>query len=393
MGEGIDGLDPQGVGIRLREARKARRLTQGQAARSLGVARTTLTAIEKGQRPIRPDELIKLSDLYGRQVSYFLRATPGTGSVRAQLSAIPAASLAPEATDEFSKLCDDYAFLEGVNGVHSTPKVQTYEVTHLPPDRAGELLAAAERSRLVLGDGPVPDLRLLLEEGGGLRVFYLDLPSGVSALYAYTSAHGGCLAVARDQTLEVTRWDLAFEYGRFLMDRYKAHVLTARERQGASWADRAAASFAGSFLLPAEAISHRLDLIYRVGEAGLSPADVLAMAADFGVSLKTAVSRLEELRRLPRGAWADIDRAGLRGSEAPAVFGTSAVTGREEKLPRRYLLLAMKAYAQARISEGQLAEVLGTDRLGARDRVRALLQDTGVDSLDKLVEPFRKGKR
>ena len=53
------------MGERLRAARSAANLTQEAAAASLGMARTTLVAIEKGQRPARPDELLAFSNLYG----------------------------------------------------------------------------------------------------------------------------------------------------------------------------------------------------------------------------------------------------------------------------------------------------------------------------------------
>ena len=46
-------LDPRALGRRLQEARKARGLTQQDAAESLAVARTTITAIEKGDRQAR----------------------------------------------------------------------------------------------------------------------------------------------------------------------------------------------------------------------------------------------------------------------------------------------------------------------------------------------------
>ena len=53
----------------LRRARKARDLTQGEAAKSLGVARTTLSVIEVGKRQVRPDELLHLSEMYGRSLN------------------------------------------------------------------------------------------------------------------------------------------------------------------------------------------------------------------------------------------------------------------------------------------------------------------------------------
>lgn len=67
-------IDLEFLGDRLADARRSRRLTQQQAADELGVARTTITAMEKGKRRPRAAELVKLAQLYGRPVSYFIRA-------------------------------------------------------------------------------------------------------------------------------------------------------------------------------------------------------------------------------------------------------------------------------------------------------------------------------
>ena len=57
-------FDPKILGGRLQEARKACGFTQQAVADHLGMARTTLVAIEKGERRVTPDELIKLAAFY-----------------------------------------------------------------------------------------------------------------------------------------------------------------------------------------------------------------------------------------------------------------------------------------------------------------------------------------
>src|SRR5260370_11196191 len=58
-------LGPAELGERLRTARSGVNLTQDAAAATLGMARTTLVAIEKGQRSVRPEELLAFARLYG----------------------------------------------------------------------------------------------------------------------------------------------------------------------------------------------------------------------------------------------------------------------------------------------------------------------------------------
>ena len=50
----VDAVGPRVLGQRLQEARRARGLTQQDVADSLELARTTITALEKGERRIRP---------------------------------------------------------------------------------------------------------------------------------------------------------------------------------------------------------------------------------------------------------------------------------------------------------------------------------------------------
>lgn len=57
-------MDELKVGDRLRVARSASGLTQEQAAERLGLARTTLVAIERGDRQPRPEELVAFAKLY-----------------------------------------------------------------------------------------------------------------------------------------------------------------------------------------------------------------------------------------------------------------------------------------------------------------------------------------
>ena len=68
--EGVNVVD---VGRRLRIAREAAGMTQAHAAANIKVARTTLVAMEKGQRAVRFAELRPLARLYGTSVNALLR--------------------------------------------------------------------------------------------------------------------------------------------------------------------------------------------------------------------------------------------------------------------------------------------------------------------------------
>ena len=213
----VDAVDPRVLGRRLQDARRARGLTQQEVADSLELARTTVTALEKGERRIRPDELISLAGLYGRPVSSFVgsRAPSAEFSVQLRTSANRASSFEAQqalghVVQEFQDLCEDYLWLETITGARSRQSYPPqYETTGFPPEDAAEDVAASERNRLGLGDGPVLNLREFLETDVGLRIFYTKMPSHLAGIFAYTEDLGGCISVNSRHPEERRRWSMA----------------------------------------------------------------------------------------------------------------------------------------------------------------------------------------
>ncbi len=163
----VDTADPKLLGLRLQDARRARGLTQQQVADSMGMARTTVTALEKGDRRIRPDELISLAQLYSRSVGHFvgLRETVSDFSVQFRTalndtSGAETRQVLNQGVHDFQDLCEDYLYLETVNGVRPQQSYPAqYAVSGFPPEDTAEDVAASERNRLGLGDGPILNLR------------------------------------------------------------------------------------------------------------------------------------------------------------------------------------------------------------------------------------------
>src|SRR4051794_20857282 len=69
----LDDMAPVDVGERLRVAREAAGISQANASAAIDVARTTLIAIEQGQRCVRMSELQRLAKLYRTSVNAVLR--------------------------------------------------------------------------------------------------------------------------------------------------------------------------------------------------------------------------------------------------------------------------------------------------------------------------------
>lgn len=378
-------IDPRFLGARLQEARKARHMTQHQAAESLGLARTTVVAIEKGERHVQPSELIRLANLYGRQINDLLRRQDVSQSFVVQFRAVQdrdAATKVAIATDEqedqvveLQRLCEDYYELERLC---SSPLPRRYPDAYPigggRPEQLAEDIASAERNRLGLGDGPVLNLREVLENDVGLRVFYMKMPSRMAGMCGYTSELGGCMAVNAKHPLERRRWSLLHEYAHFLTKRYQPDISIVFLYQRVPAHERFADAFARCFLMPAAGLSRRFGALRNQKRGAMTIADLLTLADLYEVSFEALIGRLEELRLIAVGTWNRLRDEGFKVREAQQMLGLT-VKGQasdDELLPLRYQYLAVQAFDDERLTEGQLARFLRTDRLGAREVVSGL---------------------
>ena len=97
--------------------------------------------------------------------------------------------------------------------------------TQVPAAQAAEEIAARERNRLGLGSGPIGDLRTILEEKVGIRIFYIEMrPSTFSEMYYYDDHVGACMAVNRLHPPERRLWSEGHGYLHFLAHRYQPVV-------------------------------------------------------------------------------------------------------------------------------------------------------------------------
>ena len=387
-------IEPRYLGRRLQEARKARGLTQQDVADALSVARTTVTAMEKGERRVQPDDIIHLASLFGRSVNDLVggREPIADFAIQFRTAVTGASSLQAErdltqAVYDFQFLCEDYLHLETLSGSSTQQSyIPGYTVPGTGVEAAAEEIAWAEHNRLGLGDGPIHNLRELLESEVAIRVFLIDLPSRVAGMFSFTDELGGCIAVNSKHPQERRRWTMAHEYGHFLTSRYSSEIsiLGAQGRIPAQ--ERFADAFARCFLMPATGLRRRFNQI-RSADDRVTAADICRMAYYYFVSVEAMTLRLEELRLLPSGTWDRLKDRGFRVREAQAHLGLEPRPDEEHGRPTRYRLLAVQAYEDELITEGELVRLLRTDRASARRTVLELthmlhLEDEGeVESL------------
>jgi Zn-dependent peptidase ImmA (M78 family) len=279
------------------------------------------------------------------------------------------------ACHELESRAEDYLELERICSAAPTrdyPPPYPLEPSHLGPDQLAEDVAQEERNRLGLGDAPVGDLRALLEEAVGLRIFFYDMPSLVAGIFGYNDRLGGCIGINLKQPWHRGNWSLAHEYGHFITTRYSADVDVLIGRWGKQRSERFADSFAVNFLMPRSGVNRRLSEVEMARKDRITIADLVTIADYFGVSLQAMCLRLQNLKRIESGSWDRLKTGGFKPDKARQTLGLLRPERKHSQWPVRYLLLAKAAFEKAELSESQLAKKLRTDILSARETMEEL---------------------
>jgi Zn-dependent peptidase ImmA (M78 family)/transcriptional regulator with XRE-family HTH domain len=361
----LSNLEPVALGERLRTARSNANLTQDSVASQMELSRTTLVAIERGQRRVKPEEVVAFAKLYGVSVGRLTAADAIHVDLTAKFRRVEGREPGTEVTEAvalLNKLATGAAELERAVGAEM-PR------DYPPPVRirAGGLYQQAEdaavalRSRLGVGLGPINDLFSLFELDLGLRVFIRSLPGHVSGLYAFDPAIGACILVNAAHPWKRRVQTLAHEGGHFVADRSHADVLEENEVPE-SIEERFARRFGPALLMPAATVRTRFDQIVTM-EKAFSVRQLVLLAHQFGVATEAMARRLEELDLLPNGTWESIRDRKFDSSYERQVLGDPAPEQAPAPIPARLAYLASVALEREILSEGQLCDLLVVDRV------------------------------
>jgi Zn-dependent peptidase ImmA (M78 family)/transcriptional regulator with XRE-family HTH domain len=369
----LEDMSPADVGERLRIAREAAKLKQADAAAALEIARTTLVAIEQGQRRVRIGELQQLAKLYRTSVNALLRIEAVKVDLVPQFRKLGLRldDAAENAAALLSDLAKAEVELENLLGVK---RIRNY-----PPERPilpGDVRAQAEqdalelRQWLGLGLSAIADIVTLLEMELGVRVYIRRIDGRISGLFAYDDTLGACILLNANHPRDRRTQTAAHEIAHLLSTRRQAEILDGGHA-GNSREERYAAAFARALLTPARTVMQKFREV-TAGSSKLTRRHVIVLAHIFGVSREAMVRRLEELKLTKDGTWDWFQQNGsITDEQAHQVLGDIAVpdaskTEADQPTTLRLGLLAGEAWRRALLSEGQLCRMLHIDRVELR---------------------------
>jgi Zn-dependent peptidase ImmA (M78 family)/DNA-binding XRE family transcriptional regulator len=370
----LEQMQPSETGERLRLARESANVTQEGAAKAISVARTTIVAIEKGERRVRMNELQQLAKLYGTSVNALLRREAIHVDLAPRFRKLDGNH--DGATDAAAALLANLARAEvelehllGIDRLRNYPQER--------PILRGDVRAQAEqdaaelRQRFGLGNSPITDIVTLLEMEMGVRVYVRRIDGGISGLFAYDDALGACMLLNANHPRDRRTQTAGHETGHFVSTRREAEVLHEDGREN-SREERYANAFGRAFLTPARGVMQKFQEM-TAGSDRMTRRHVVVLAHFFGVSREAMVRRLEELGLVKPGTWDWFQsNGGITDAQAKQVLGDlppadAHKADADRPTTLRLNLLAAEVVRQGLLSEGQLARLLQIDRVELRD--------------------------
>ena len=247
------------------------------------------------------------------------------------------------------------------------------------------------RRRLGLCNAPLTDIVTLLEMEMGARVYVRRVDSRISGLFAFDEELGPCILLNANHPKERRAQSAAHECGHLVSTRSKPAVLRKNEILSGR-EERYADAFGKAFLTPPCAVMQKFQEI-TAGSDRLTRRHVIVLAHFFGISREAMVRRLEELKLTKRGTWKwFLANGGITNQHVKQVLGDLALADGQEAdiarpTTRRLNILAAEAYRQDLLTEGQLSELLGLDRIVLRELLNDLeIEGTEADAAPNLLD-------
>lgn len=371
VGMGIElKVRPEVLGARLKSARSLAKLTQDAAAQRMGMARTTIVAIEAGKRQVSIGELRSFAELYSVSEGELLSGNRQPLDLDAKFRAVGGESEQQEdqagVTLLLNRLAASVMEIEQLLDV-SPPRLRLPTIKidkDLPLEQQAEDGALSVRESLNIGLGPIGDLISIMENELGIRVFERPLPAQVGGAVISDDEHGSFVMLNAIHPISRRRLTAAHEICHPLLQMSGMTVLFD-DGELENKEDKFCDMFARSFLMPAVAV-RRKHVELKALSGDFTIRHLLMMALHFNVSIEAMARRLEALGLGPKGLANSIKERGIGNKQLDAVREGMGVELEGRPFTPRLLLLVGVAYDRGLLSEQQIAKKLDLDIVDVR---------------------------
>lgn len=373
------------LGAKLRRAREMLRMTQGVAAERLGLARTTLVAIEAGKRSLSNTELRTFAELYNVPESELINDDIASVELSVDFRSSAGSSLSDDEAQVatlLNRLANSTLQIESLlkqpAPIVDLPTVTVTKTGSL--ERQAEDAAMNLRSRLGIGLGPIQNLAALLEFEMGVRVYERPLPSKISGGVAFDQRGGAFVLLNSRHPVYRRRVTCGHEVGHLLIRQLGLVVHFEKDTyQGRE--ERFCDLFGIAFLAPAPTVRRKAkELKDTFGT--FSVRQLLMLAVFFGISIEAMTRRLEALDMLPQGTYEGLRGQGIGLEHRRKVAEEMSVSEEGQPFTPRSLLLASVAYERELLSEQQIASMLELNLVD----VRRALDGRDADSQEVVLD-------
>ncbi|MFK2931901.1 helix-turn-helix domain-containing protein [Dyella agri] len=279
--------------VRLQQARFLRGLTLAELGAAVDLTRQSLSLFENGERAPSPDTLEKLSQHLRVPMEFFLRPKGGTEqqprtlvhyrSQRRTREVLREQNRASAILDMCVAVLDAFEEYVDYEPTRLYSLGESIDVLALTNDDIEDIATQTRRS-LGLGDGPISDVSLLVENQAVL-LMRAPLSEGMDGLSAWYGDRA-VIVVSEEASYARDRANVAHELGHLVLHRELDHhgeldIETFKRVEAQAW------RFAGAFLLPSKSF---LGEIYSVSLDALA-----TLKKKWGVSVAAMIRRLRDL--------------------------------------------------------------------------------------------------
>jgi len=339
------------ISKRLKQARNSIKMTLKEAAKLAGFKHyQTLAKIENGERSVKAVELARLSDVYARDISFFLTAKPQRYSFNINWRKSKEKIDLSKEEQKLKTLLERYLSLTEKLGLKNTSfQLPLIDEKHLSYESATEY--GEEYSELLeLGNRPALSLSAILENEKNIPVFYLDFPEVLSASTINLNGFSAVCINANEAPWR-KNFDLAHELFHLIYPSKKASQCGLNETANVEkWAN----AFASALLLPGDEIQRFMNKFKK--EKKMPIINIMLEAKDFGVSTAAFLWRLVNLGWMKRDDVNQLLQSELLKEEDRKI--RSKIPWKSSYLSHRFISMIFKAVSEGLLSRARAAEYL-----------------------------------